>query len=285
MEPGVHAPGFRFLFAAIILSTSILIFGLGAAALLRSAHEEFASAPAWQPAPETRFAEARDAAKEAAKPVLALLRVDAAPKIEAPASGPDQGSHSDDTAATEPAPAPAAGQITALPQQDSAPAEAAKTEAPAADTTAAELPAVENAVTAGSPSESATSASEATPAAAETSFVADETKLAATAPPAAESVAPVAAEATPGVSEQASESNPPSPAISEASKTIATLGGPTVTIAAATLEKPADAKPDKSALRKRLQERRAIARHRAAVREAHHASRQPVDLFGQPVTR
>ena len=46
-------PGFRFLFAAIVLSMSILVFGLGAAALLRAAHEEFASTPSWRAAPET----------------------------------------------------------------------------------------------------------------------------------------------------------------------------------------------------------------------------------------
>jgi hypothetical protein len=45
-------PGFRFLFAAILLSTSVLIFGLGAAALLRAAHEEVASAPARRAPPE-----------------------------------------------------------------------------------------------------------------------------------------------------------------------------------------------------------------------------------------
>ena len=39
-------PGFRFLFAAILLSMSILVFGLGAVALLRAAHEEVASTPA-----------------------------------------------------------------------------------------------------------------------------------------------------------------------------------------------------------------------------------------------
>ncbi len=116
-------PGFRFLFAAIILSTSILIFGLGAAALLRTAHEEFASAPAWQPAPETRFAQAGDGTKDATKPVLALLRVDAAPKVEAPASGPDAsgpdlGPDLSDAAPTEPAASPAGGQIGALPQQE-----------------------------------------------------------------------------------------------------------------------------------------------------------------------
>ena len=31
-------PGFRFLLAAILLSASILVFGLGAAALLRATH-------------------------------------------------------------------------------------------------------------------------------------------------------------------------------------------------------------------------------------------------------
>src|SRR6202021_1196742 len=62
-------PGFRFLFAAIVLSMSMLVFGLGAAALLRAAHEEFASMPAWRPAPETTFAQKADAPP----PVLAML--------------------------------------------------------------------------------------------------------------------------------------------------------------------------------------------------------------------
>jgi hypothetical protein len=65
-------PGFRFLFGAIVVSMSILVFGLGAAALLRTAHEEFASAPVWRPTPETRFAQA----VEASQPVIAMLRVD-----------------------------------------------------------------------------------------------------------------------------------------------------------------------------------------------------------------
>ncbi len=50
-------PGFRFLFAAIVLSLSLLVFGLGAAALLRAAHEEFASTPSWRAPPETVFAQ------------------------------------------------------------------------------------------------------------------------------------------------------------------------------------------------------------------------------------
>src|SRR5690242_10877658 len=69
-------PGFRFLFGAIVVSMSILVFGLGAAALLRTAHEEFASAPVWRPTPETRFAQAVDATQ----PVIAMLRVDDASK-------------------------------------------------------------------------------------------------------------------------------------------------------------------------------------------------------------
>ena len=64
-------PGFRFLFAAIVLSISILVFGLGAAALLRAAHEEFASNPAWHAAPDATFAQQA----EATRPVLAMLRV------------------------------------------------------------------------------------------------------------------------------------------------------------------------------------------------------------------
>ena len=65
-------PGFRFLLAAILLCISILVFGLGAAALLRTAHEEFAQIPSWRASPEPRFAQA----EAPAKTVLAMLRVE-----------------------------------------------------------------------------------------------------------------------------------------------------------------------------------------------------------------
>ena len=65
-------PGIRFLLAAIVLSTSLLIFGLGAAALLRAAHEEVANVPARRVMAEPVFAPRSDAAT----PTLALLRVD-----------------------------------------------------------------------------------------------------------------------------------------------------------------------------------------------------------------
>ena len=75
-------PGFRFLFAAIILSMSILVFGLGAAALLRAAHEQFASNPSWHAAPEATFAQQ----VEPTRPTLAMLRV-GPPAAEQKASG------------------------------------------------------------------------------------------------------------------------------------------------------------------------------------------------------
>lgn len=70
-------PGFRFLFAAIALSMSILIFGLGAAALLRAAHEEFASSPSRRTPPEPVFAQSE-------APTLALLRVEPPAADQAP---------------------------------------------------------------------------------------------------------------------------------------------------------------------------------------------------------
>src|SRR5438309_2251672 len=63
-------PGFRFLFAAIVLSMSVLVFGLGAAALLRAAHEQFASIPSRRAPPEPVFAQH----DEPPVPTLTLLR-------------------------------------------------------------------------------------------------------------------------------------------------------------------------------------------------------------------
>jgi hypothetical protein len=93
-------PGFRFLFAAILLSTSILVFGLGAAALLRASHEQYANNPSWLNGPqEQRFAQG----PEPAQPVLAVLRTepevaaesepslrDQVPTIGLPATGAEQ---------------------------------------------------------------------------------------------------------------------------------------------------------------------------------------------------
>jgi hypothetical protein len=68
-------PGIRILFAIVLLSVSVLIFGLGAAAFLRSAHENIASAPIWRPI-ETPLT----ARVDIAQPTLAMLRVEPEPQ-------------------------------------------------------------------------------------------------------------------------------------------------------------------------------------------------------------
>lgn len=78
-------PGFRFLVAAIIFSLSLLVFGLGAASLLRAAHEQFASNSAWRVAPETSYTAFLPQA-EPPRPVLAMLHVEpnTSPQVIAP---------------------------------------------------------------------------------------------------------------------------------------------------------------------------------------------------------
>lgn len=71
-------PGFRILFATTVLAISILVFGLGAAALLRAAHEEFASLSSSRLAPQpvlTPFTP--QVPRIETTPVLAMLRIEA----------------------------------------------------------------------------------------------------------------------------------------------------------------------------------------------------------------
>jgi hypothetical protein len=77
-------PGLRILFAITLLSVSVLIFGLGAAAYLRSAHDDFASAP-WRPIETPATARV-----DLAPATLALLRVDVenAPALPVAAASP-----------------------------------------------------------------------------------------------------------------------------------------------------------------------------------------------------
>ena len=252
-------PGFRFLFAAIVLSMSILVFGLGAAALLRAAHEEFASTPAWRPAPETTFAQKADATP----PVLAMLRIDT------PVEQPVEPKKSDDAPA-EAAPvtiasAPPAPETTAEPKPEIAPApalpEPAKPEIEAADTP----PPVE-----------------AAPAPADAPAPA-ETKVAAVAdtPPApsdAAQAAPAVTAAT-AAPEQTSASVLPDP--DNISTKIATLGAPPLPVARPT----ASAEQQKNIIKKRRQAERAKARRRVAQRArlAAQTPQQPADPFAQPI--
>ena len=253
-------PGFRFLFAAIVLSMSILVFGLGAAALLRAAHEEFASNPSWHAAPEPMFAQQ----PEATRPVLAMLRVeppeqkarDNVPAVAAPAEP-----------ATIVSPAAEPERIAALKPEDSSLSEPAKPKIPVSE----------------SPAQS-----EATPAAADAP--ADETKIAATiapteevASPAKEVTATLAGQASPANSPEADITSPPmSPNADIASTKIATLGGPPVAVEAPA--KAAGAKPD----RRRLQARRAAQRRKIALRArlAQQAlQQQSINPFAQPAIR
>ena len=196
-------PGFRFLFAAIVLSMSILVCGLGAAALLRAAHEEFASNPSWRAAPEAKFAQP----SEATKPVLAMLRADPpeaeqkepdnVPAAAAPAEPATIVSAPAEPAASASPPAEPE-RIAALKSEDSPPQETAKPEIPVSENPAQ---------------------GEAPPAQADAPAPADETKIAAS-----EQVLSSANEAAPAAPEQISA--PASPDVDLASTKIATLGGP-----------------------------------------------------------
>jgi hypothetical protein len=240
-------PGFRFLFTAIVLSLSILVFGLGAAALLRAAHEEFASMPSRRAPPEPVFAQQ----SEPQAPTLALLRVDPPVAEKAPdnvtaAAAPAEQAQ-DATPPAEPE------KLAALKVEDAAAPEAVKPETPAAET-----------------------ASATPPAQAETLAAVDEPKLAAiaeTQPPAAEA-ASTAAEPVAVV---------PSFEANIAATRIATLGGPAVTIEETAAGK-ADATSDRSTAGKRAQrakERRHNARRTRVARPA-VAAQPPADPFAQP---
>jgi hypothetical protein len=251
-------PGFRFLFTAIALSMSVLVFGLGAAALLRAAHEEFASLPSRRATPEPMFARRDDGPP----PTLALLRVDPpvaekpaenVPAAAVPVTAPDipaPAGQAPDTAPAEPE------KLAAVRPAEPMQAEAAKPEAPAKETSA-ETPAAPAPV-------AETQAPTATA----------EVKLAA----------------IPDTPEPAT-ATPPPPATdivsfegNAAAARIATLGGPAVIVdektAANAMEgKSTAAKPDQSTVKKqaaeRARERRRIAARRARLaREAALAQQQ-----------
>jgi hypothetical protein len=278
-------PGFRFLFAAIVLSMSILVFGLGAAALLRAAHEQFASTPAWRAAPEANFAQRtdvpRDVTRDTPRPVLAMLRVEpeprssdgvpainvavsAEPTATAPPAEPEQIAalkpqqpETSTPAAARPDPA------AESPQQTEA--AAAPTDTPAIDTTGAAPPAAETKV-----------------ASTEQSFSPQVLSPQVSSP--ANEVAPV----TSGPAESEPVSAPAAAETDTASTRIAMLGGPPVAIATPPVKIAVSAKPDQDAIRKHRQARRAAQRRRFAARAraaARLAAQQPAGPFGQPTAQ
>jgi hypothetical protein len=247
-------PGFRFLFGAIVFSLSILVFGLGAAALLRAAHEEVASNPSWRAAPETMFAQRA----EASPPMLAMLRVEPA----APAQKPDN-------VPAASAPGEPAAVVAAPPEQATvaAPAEPERMAALSPETLKPETPAAEDPAPA-----------EAAPAQADQPAAAEQTRIAATEPGLPPPNEAVPAAAVPAASKQTGA--PALPVTDIAATKIATLGGPAVTIEPAPPADAASAKADRDVIKKRQQARRAAQRRKLAAR-ARLAQQPPTDPFGQ----
>ena len=247
-------PGFRFLLAAILLSMSLLIFGLGAAALLRAAHEEFASIPSRRRPPETLFAQRVDTT-----PTLAMLRVEPSAAdqktMEPPIAGQDQPAIVSAPAESE-MPAAEPDKVAAL---TATPETSPPSEAPTSGAAAAEIPVqAETQVQADAPSSAA------------------ETKVAAIA----EAMPAASNEATAIAPDQASA--PVDDSTRMAETRIATLGGPPVIIETQTSSKIAPAVVKKSAQAKRVVKRRKVA---ARVRPAQQAAQRPADPFGQPFGR
>jgi hypothetical protein len=240
-------PGFRFLFAAIMLSMSLLVFGLGAAALLRAAHESFASNSSWRAAPEVTFAQRSDSTL----PMLATLRVDTPVVEKAPEQAPPVASSVETSpAATAPA---TSEQVAVVRPLDAAPAE---TGAPESAPPAMLL-------------------SENPPPTAQATVSVDQTTTAAITAPGAPSGAgePAAAASEPKGTPQVT---PAPDQASPATTKIATLGGPPVDITEETISEtlpardrtamPDQARADQSTIKRRVQAKRVAHRRRLAAR-------------------
>lgn len=266
-------PGFRFLFAAIVLCMSVLVFGLGAAALLRAAHEDFASNPSWRMPPEPRFAQ-----QEATKPVLAILSLQpspaepvAAPKVAEADTAVTTG------VSTTASPSPKPETTAALTPPDAPPpAEGAK---PAPSAT--EAPARAGPPAQSEPVPTRTEAQADAPASETKTTAAEETK---TAP--ADNTSPSASESASSPQPSPTPQQITAPATSssdQAAIRIATLGGPAVIIDPLAAAKASHAMLDRSQINKRLlaelaqQRAKELAKehakelHRLAVRRARMA--------------
>jgi cytoskeletal protein RodZ len=262
-------PGFRFLFAAVLLTVSLVVFGLGAAALLRSAHQEFATIPTRRAAP-TVFAQP----PVEAPPTLAMLRVEAA-------------------APTPETVAPPAVSVTSAAEQEppiAAPAEPEKIALPE---------------TAAPPSTPATAAVEITAPVAATPKPEVATKSEATKIEEREPLTTVAV--APATSVEPVAAPPPEPAAVPApaaavevvagpqqtatltdddaklsSTKIAMLGGPPIDTESVPLPK---AKPAAEPAKKIVKKRIVVKKRRVAAKPIAAAAPQPTDPFGLPVAR
>jgi hypothetical protein len=270
-------PGFRFLFAAIMLSMSLLIFGLGAAALLRAAHEEVASNPSWRAAPEVTFAQPA----EAERPVLATLRVDL-PVGEKPQADAPANTAASELAVIAPTPVDTiSGPTDAAKAAQSMPVEAAQPDLVKPEIEKSEAFKDEVAVA------ETTAANEPAAASMEKQAAALEVQVAAgVAAPAADALPPARSEL---IIAQAA------PSTTSGATKIATLGGPPVDIEETprkikTRAAPPDqAQDDATEVRKHAHARRASRRRIAALRArlaAQQLAQQQLQLnpfFQQPL--
>jgi hypothetical protein len=285
-------PGFRFLLTAIVLSTSILIFGLGAAALLRAAHEQFANNPYWRRGPEATFTQQA----EATRLVLAMLRAE-------PPADQNQRTSDDVTAANVP-PVPLGTELAPI----SAPAEQPTAKSSRTEQAfLSQQPREHEGVAAAQREEKSPDAAEPqlTKIPAQTSpFPAQNEALAADATaitasvsqpmiatleqsgnvpvqPSADEMVPASTEAHPA---PYSEANTLTSADTETASTkIVSLDSPSVIVDSKARAKAPDVKPDQSVIRKRLQARRVAQRRRLAARarQVRLAPPQPLDPFAQ----
>jgi len=148
-------PGFRFLVAAIVFSLSLLVFGLGAAALFRAAHEQFASYASWHATPSASLTSFLPQ-PEPPQPTLALLRIEPSlPPQIIPTSMPIE---------VEPAPASVETRVT-IPDIAAMPAATSDTPAAAAADLASITPDVTSTVSVALPAPATEPAITVTPAA------------------------------------------------------------------------------------------------------------------------
>lgn len=232
----IMLPGFRFLFATVVLAGAVLIFGLGAAALLRVAHEEFASLPSWHAAPPPL------PARIAEPPTLALIRV------EMPKDAPDTTAIAKDATpvilydeqSAGPENTAVAPEVTAKPDEIADP--------PAASNTSVETPAPS--IVEASPQ----------PVAPEATAPVEGPSQTATVAPAPQVAAPEATSA-PSV-----DTANPQPVADPQSATVASLPAPAKATAAAQPGKPAVTKARQAAAKAAARRRLGIARARAAAR-------------------
>jgi hypothetical protein len=272
-------PGFRFLFAAIMLSMSLLVFGLGAAALLRAAHESFASNSSWRAAPEIPFAQHPDTTL----PMLATLRVEPAimDKVNEPAkvtaAPADQPPSVAESAGSE--------QVAALRPTETPRIEMAKpADAALPMPTEENPPAVEaTSVGAVSPTSETTPATDAQKT---TAVAAIDAAPAGSEPAAAQAEPALLPPANPTSANPTSATPAKAPEADVATTKIATLGGPPVDIAdaaSASGVKSDRAKPDEGAIKKHVHARRSLRRRRLAARARLLALQQlQANPFGQP---